>query len=65
MRVPLDPGKRRSPADRDQHVVAFEALVGLPVGTRLLFPLSSRTALTSRSHAGELAVRVLEGLRDE
>src|SRR3989441_2423926 len=64
--VALDPGEGVLLPHRDEHVVALEALIGLSGGNEAASPfLVAHRLHLLESHAGELAVLVLEGLGDE
>src|SRR6266446_6671554 len=64
--VPLDPGECVLLPHRDEHVVALEALIRLSGGKEAASPFLVAHRLDFlESHAGELAVLVLEGLGDE
>src|SRR5213594_421321 len=64
--VALDPGKGVLLPDRDQDVVALEALIGFSGGNEAASPfLVAHRLYFLESHAGEPAVVVLEGLGDE
>src|SRR6267378_3292980 len=63
--VPLDPGEGILLPHRDEHVVALEALIRLSGGKEAASPfLVAHRLYFLESHAGELAVLVLEGVGD-